>query len=258
MEGIIKQIQGEFKDIKPDLVKSVCESFAMLSAQQVSQGGNNNQGGGKKKNNGGDGGGKKNKGGDGGGKKNKGGNKKEEDRAKIIKAAAKEGGKKGQDIEGASAMGGLSFFNMCVETPGDDTELMQIVIDGSNQVVDESDPNAERRGGSGKIGKMLLSCGTNQLVLCFYVPEALQATLTAKEWAESVTALVGGCEASGEYSAGAAMAVGKMNKEKNLYPLKMKDAALQNSIDFLRKKGVFPQDSDDSDDIVFGDDDFDF
>merc|ERR1711904_593226 len=44
---------------------------------------------------------------------------------------------------------------------------------------------------------------------------------------------------------------------QNTFPIKLKDEALQKSIQFLVKIGVFPDKDDDSEDeMVFGDDDF--
>ena len=45
------------------------------------------------------------------------------------------------------------------------------------------------------------------------------------------------------------------DKDKGIFPIKMKDTALAASIAFLRSKGAFPEDDGDSDDeMVFGDD----
>lgn len=67
-----------------------------------------------------------------------------------FQAAIKEGGKKGVDLAGVSAMGGVCFFNLAVDTPEGDIELLQSVIDGANAEVDES--AEERKGGAGDIG----------------------------------------------------------------------------------------------------------
>ena len=48
-------------------------------------------------------------------------------------------------------------------------ELVNIVMDAMNK---EVDPNAdEKRGGSGMVGKMLLSAGTDQLALVARIPK---------------------------------------------------------------------------------------
>ena len=43
---------------------------------------------------------------------------------------------------------------------------------------------------------------------------------------------------------------------KDKFPIKLKDEALQASIKFLIKIGVFPDKDSDSDEMIFGDDDF--
>ena len=45
---------------------------------------------------------------------------------------------------------------------------------------------------------------------------------------------------------------------KNLFPIKMRDPAISNAYNFLKKKDLFPDDDDDDEDeCCFGDDDFD-
>merc|ERR1719502_2372389 len=52
------------------------------------------------------------------------------------------------------------------------------------------------------------------------------------------------------------VAVAKSDPEKGKFALKDKDAAMAAAFAFLRSKGAFPEDDgDDSDDMVFGDDD---
>ena len=52
------------------------------------------------------------------------------------------------------------------------------------------------------------------------------------------------------------MAVVKSDPEKGKFALKDKDAAMQAAFTFLRSKGAFPEDDgDDSDEMIFGDDD---
>ena len=76
-------------------------------------------------------------------------------------------------------------------------------------------------------------------------------------WAEEILKPLGGELKKG---ANAKIAKGFVlgNAEKDLYPIKMKDTLLQNSIAYLQKIGVFPSgdDDDEDDEMVFGDDDF--
>ncbi|CAK0845016.1 unnamed protein product [Prorocentrum cordatum] len=79
-------------------------------------------------------------------------------------------------------MGGLQFFCTAVDEPDGDTEMIVKSMEAMNQ---KSDPTEEeRKGGSGHIGKMIFSCGTEQLAVCAYVPEEKLGELNCKEWLE--------------------------------------------------------------------------
>jgi len=195
------------------------------------------------------------------GKKEKGGakkdDKKEEDpeaaRKSKLKKVIKEGGKRGVEIEGAADMGGLQFFCTSVEEPEGDAELLAQSVEAMNA---KSDPTEEeRKGGSGHIGKMLFSAGTEQLAVCAYVPEAKQGELSCEEWITAVLTSQGGEVVTKAKD----VCIGrvKTNSDKNIFPLKIREPMIFEANNFLRKKGLFPQDNDDDDDdYVFGDDDF--
>merc|ERR1712187_716700 len=103
-----------------------------------------------------------------------------------LKKVIKEGGKRGVEIEGAADMGGLQFFCTSVDEPEGDTEMLLESMKAMNA---KSDPTEEeRKGGSGHIGKMIFSAGTEHLAICAYVPEAKQGELSCKEWLEAVLA----------------------------------------------------------------------
>ena len=53
----------------------------------------------------------------------------------------------GVDLDGVSAMGGVLFFNIAVETPNGDFALLEKVLEGANTEVDEA--AEERKGGAG-------------------------------------------------------------------------------------------------------------
>merc|ERR1711865_275915 len=80
--------------------------------------------------------------------------------------------------------------------------------------------------------------------------------MTATEWITQVVALFQGevCPGgTGTYAKGFVTADTNVNK----FPLKMKEPSITEAITFLKKKGLFPDKDDDSDDAyVFGDDDF--
>merc|ERR1712066_679811 len=120
--------------------------------------------------------------------------KKEEDpakkRADLLKKVKKEGGKRGVEIEGAADMGGLQFFCSSVDLPEGDMELL---VESMKAMNAKSDPTEEeRKGGSGHIGKMIFSAGTEQLAIAAYVPEAKQGDLSCEEWLKSVLGEFGG------------------------------------------------------------------
>jgi len=178
----------------------------------------------------------------------------EEEAAKKLKKVIKEGGKRGVEIEGAADMGGLQFFCTSVDEPEGDLELLKTCVEAMNF---KSDPTEEeRKGGSGHIGKMVFSCGVDQLALVAYVPEEKHGELSCKEWLEKVLAVW----PSGKLvSEGASYCSGAIptDSDKNIFPLKIREGLILEANNFLRGKGLFPEDNgDDSDEMVFGDDDF--
>jgi len=180
--------------------------------------------------------------------------KKAEDPKKVLAKCIKEGGKRGVEIEGAADMGGLQFFCTSVDVPDGDLALLKICVEAMNE---KSDPTEEeRKGGSGNIGKMVFSAGTHQLALCAYVPESKQPELVCKEWLEKVVSLWDGGKVT-EVNPDYCMGMIPANGEKNIFPLKIRESLILEANNFLRKKGLFPEDNgSDSDEMVFGDDDF--
>jgi len=158
------------------------------------------------------------------------------------------------EIEGAADMGGLEYFCTSVDEPDGDIDLTEKCMAAMNA---ESDPTEEeRKGGSGRIGKMIFSAGTDQLAIVAYVPEAKKALLNATEWLKKVLDNFGGelCKGSTDLLAKGFV---KADGDKGKFPLKMKEPAITEAITFLKAKGLFPDKDDDSDDeFIFGDDDF--
>merc|ERR1719393_449753 len=183
---------------------------------------------------------------------------------KLLKAVIKEGGKKGVEIEGASDMGGLDFFCTTIETPDGDADLLLTAMNAMNA---DPDPEAEdRKGCSGHVGKMIFSAGTKQLAIVAYVPAGEHNKSADKidvtKWIEKVCAAVGGkvtkakAAADSPKGGSVAEAVVVSDPDKGKFALKDKDAALAAAFAYLREFGAFPEDDgDDSDDMVFGDDD---
>merc|ERR1712187_236425 len=176
-----------------------------------------------------------------------------EERKKSMKKSIKEGGKRGVEIEGAADMGGLQFFCTSVDEPVGDMEMLMECVKAMNA---KSDPTEEeRKGGSGHIGKMVFSAGADQLAIVAYVPEEKQGDLDCSEWLGKVLSLYSGNATSTakDYCTGAIATDG----DKNIFPLKIREGLILEANNFLRKKGLFPEDNGDDDyDIVFGDDDF--
>merc|ERR1712137_1269878 len=174
------------------------------------------------------------------------------DREKKLKKVVKEGGKRGVEIEGAADMGGLQFFCTSVDLPEGDLEMLKLSMDAMNE---KSDPTEEeRKGGSGHIGKMVFSAGVEQLAVVAYVPKEKQKELSCEEWLKTVLGTQGGkIESTGKDLCTGFV---KADSDKNVFPLKIREPMILEANNFLRKKGLFPEDNDDDDDYVFGDDDF--
>merc|ERR1740116_370599 len=121
-----------------------------------------------------------------------------------------------------------------------------------NEKVDET--AEERRGGSGHIGKMIFSAGAEQLAVVAYVPEEKRSALCCEEWLKAVLD-----SQKGEFmKASPDVCIGrvKTNADKGVFPLKIREPMILEANNFLRKKGLFPEDDSDDDEMVFGDDDF--
>merc|ERR1739848_47508 len=120
-----------------------------------------------------------------------------------------------------------------------------------------SDPTEEeRKGGSGHIGKMVFSAGPERLAMVAYVPEDKQGQLSCSEWLEKVVSMFPGGKViskAKDYCSGEILT----DSDKNIFPLKIRESLILEANNFLRKKGLFPEDNDDEDDdMVFGDDGF--
>ncbi|XRB07169.1 threonine--tRNA ligase [Pycnococcus provasolii] len=178
---------------------------------------------------------------------------------KLIKDVTKEGGKKGVEIEGAADMGGLEFFCTTMEKPDGEVKYLKMSMDAMNEVPDPD--GEERRGGSGHVGKMIFSAGTEAMSMVAYVPKDKQDRINATEWLKSVCAddgVKGELQAGGD--AGLATAIAKADPDAGMFTIKMKDAAMAQGFAYLRERGCFPEDTGDDDDddgdYMYGDDDF--
>merc|ERR1739846_31993 len=141
----------------------------------------------------------------------------EKARKDKLKKVIKEGGKRGVEIEGAADMGGLQFFCTAVDLPDGDLDLLVESMKAMNQ---KSDPTEEeRKGGSGHIGKMIFSAGTEQLAVVAYVPEEKRGDLDCAEWLKVVL----GSQNGEVKSEGKDVSTGfvKTNSDKGVFPLKI-------------------------------------
>jgi len=175
---------------------------------------------------------------------------------KKMKKIVKEGGKRGVEIEGAADMGGLQFFCTAMDEPNGDVDLLYESMKAMNE---KSDPSEEeRKGGSGRIGKLIISKNQedSKLALVAYCPPSKHDVLKADQWMTVLLKTLGaGTMSFGDaYTAKAEIL---NDPDKGVYILKVKDAAITEGINYLKSKGLFPDKTDDSDDdYVFGDDDF--
>merc|ERR1711988_28114 len=109
-----------------------------------------------------------------------------------MKKIIKEGGKRGVEIEGAADMGGLQFFCTTMEEPNGDVDLLYESMRAMNF---KSDPSEEeRKGGSGRIGKLIISKDQedSKLALVTYCPPSKHGELKADQWMKDILEKLGG------------------------------------------------------------------
>jgi len=175
---------------------------------------------------------------------------------KKVKVVKKEGGKKGAEIAGQADMGGIEYFTTTCETPDGDPKLVEMVVQEMNAPVD---PQAEEtKGGSKHVAKCVLSASDKQLAIVCYVPKQKTDKLLATDWLKELFKSFGDYgEVVGDAEPRKAVGICKADSDKGKFPVKMRDEAIAASIAYLRSKGLFPEGGDDdSDEMVFGDDDF--
>merc|ERR1712050_18435 len=176
-----------------------------------------------------------------------------EDPAKKLKKVIKEGGKRGVEIEGAADMGGLQFFCTSVDEPEGNVDLLNESVGAMNA---KSDPTEEeRKGGSGHIGKMVFSAGTDKLAICAYVPDDKQEQLNCEEWLNKVLSMYGGSKME-KTAKDVCLGSIPADSDKGIFPLKIREGLILEANNYLRQRKLFPEDDDDDDEMVFGDDDF--
>lgn len=102
-----------------------------------------------------------------------------------------------------------------------------------------------------RAGKIFLSAGDAQLAIIAHVPKALQESkkVTAREWVDAVIKPIPNAEIVSETDE-IVKVIAKQDKEKGLFPLKLRDEAISAGVAFLRDHGFLPADDDSSDDDV--------
>lgn len=181
---------------------------------------------------------------------------------KKLKLVLKEGGKRGVEIEGAADMGGLQYFCTMIEKPEGDLDLL---IESMKAMNAKSDPTEEeRKGGAGRLGKMIFSYTEEHFSAVAYVPKDKADACSAYEWLSDMVLNV--CDKAavedvktfeGIDSKYYAAWTVKADGEKNRFPIKMRDPSISIAYNYLKARGLFPDaDSDDDDEYVFGDEDF--
>merc|ERR1719235_949836 len=158
------------------------------------------------------------------------------DRKAKMKKVVKEGGKRGVERDSAAILGGLQFHCTAVEEPEGDVEMLLECLTAMNAKADTMQED--------HIGKMLFSAGRSQIAVAAYVPSAKQAQLSSMEWLQIVLDQYDGLVVSStpEISLG----VVKFHPDKD--NLKLQAAAIHEANNFLRQKGLLPDESDDNED----------
>lgn len=162
---------------------------------------------------------------------------------KQIKAALKEGGKKGQDIAGMNAMGGVKFYHIAVDSAPSSMKLLEKILEGFNKEVDET--AEERKGGAGDLGKVLLCASDDVLLFLCHVPKELSGEINQAEWFNTVTSAVDATmlESSDPTVMKAEL---RADAEKGIFPLKLRDNAINAGYNYLVSKQLIrPEESDD-------------
>ncbi len=161
------------------------------------------------------------------------------DVSKLIKQATKEGGKLGMDLTGAAELGGTEFFvTTCQGAEGN----MEALLKAKEALLEECT----------MVGVLLMSAG-KELACCCMVPEDKADQIAADHWLATALKAVGGEVAEG---ASKTFAQALVSPKEGEFAIKLKDAVLAAGVQLLREKGKIPDDdSDDDDEVCFGDDD---
>lgn len=154
---------------------------------------------------------------------------------KLLAAAFKEGGKKGQDLAGFADIGGVKYFHVALENCNGSWELTEAAMNGANTVVDEA--AEERKGGALNIAKAFLSANEDRLCIYLHVPEELSEKVPINEWFDVLVKASGATVLEPPKNG---FAKAELLHVPEVFPLKVRDSAIGLGFAYLRSKGVIP------------------
>lgn len=166
------------------------------------------------------------------------------DAIKKEKACIKEGGKKGQDIEGMAAMG-TKWANVNLIEPQGSMEHLRMAF---KAMIKEVDPEGDdRKGGAFPFGKMIFSAGDASLSAIIHVPAAEAEVIDIADWCDFVFKATGD-KAKPTSDPTIWEFFQKADADNNKFPLKDRDVVIGQSFLYLKNKNlVLDDDSDDED-----------
>jgi len=168
---------------------------------------------------------------------------------KTQKAAQKEGGKKGQDLSGMCDIGGMTYFTVVMQDCGGEWDLLQLAMDGANKEVDPD--GDDRKGGAHELIKCFMDIAPDSSEVRMLVNgkksicEAKGLSMT--DWLnvfladDMVLGEIVSTEEDGDWQT--IKAICKKNEEKELFPLKQRDAAINASFRHLKSLSLVASDS---------------
>jgi len=150
-------------------------------------------------------------------------------------------------------MGGLNFFCTTVMEPKGDLEMLKLSVEGMNEVCP---PDAdERRGGAGNIGKMIFSAD-KELAVVAHVPKSKHSMTKATVWLQYVLKMCKLEDGFVKEGSDDTYAYALIKPKAGFFAIKLKDDTLTQAFGYLRLNKLFPEDDEDEDEMVFGDEDF--
>jgi len=162
-------------------------------------------------------------------------------------------------------MGGLQFFCTQLDEPDGDMDLLEKGFAAMNA---EADPTEEeRKGGAGNVGKVVFSAGSQALLMVCNVPEDKLTDTPAKEegaapikavaankWLQSILGKFAKDYPDAKLMDGSNATYAKCslpaNEGKRLFPVKLKDDAMQFAYAYLNEHNCMGPDNDSDDDYI--------